>query len=52
MEFLSLAKLKKKNILVIGCSTSEIQGEKIGTATAPDIANELLDIIIPTNKKK
>lgn len=51
MEFLALAKLKKKNILVVGCSTSEIQGEKIGTATAPDIANELIDIIIPLIKK-
>jgi len=51
IEFLAITNLKKNSILVIGCSTSEIQGEKIGTATAPEIANELLEIVIPIIKK-
>jgi len=41
------AKLKEEDILVVGCSTSEIQGEKIGTATAPDIASGSMEVILP-----
>ena len=51
IEFLSLVKLKEKNIFIIGCSTSEIQGKNIGTLSSPEIANVLLDIIIPMIRK-
>jgi uncharacterized protein (TIGR01440 family) len=37
-EFLQQIALSKKNILVIGCSTSEVMGEKIGTAGTFDVA--------------
>lgn len=50
-EFLSLTKLKNKEIIVIGCSTSRIQGCEIGTMTSPEIAKALLDVIIPKIKK-
>lgn len=40
-EIIEKAKLKKGNILVIGCSTSEVIGSKIGTNSSPDTANEL-----------
>ena len=51
IEFLSLVKLKEKNIFIIGCSTSEIQGKNIGTLSSPEIANVLLDILIPMIRK-
>ena len=41
LEIIEKAKLVKGNILVIGCSTSEIIGSKIGTNSAPEIAEEV-----------
>lgn len=32
-ELLEISKLKKGNILVVGCSTSEVCSSKIGTAS-------------------
>ena len=32
------AKLKPGDIVVVGCSTSEIIGSKIGTNSSPDVA--------------
>lgn len=40
-ELIDKAGLKKGNILVIGCSTSEIIGSKIGTNSAPEVAEEV-----------
>ena len=37
-EIIEKAKLKRGDILVVGCSTSEIVGERIGTASAPEVA--------------
>ena len=42
-EIIETAKLKKGNILVVGCSTSEVTGNKIGTNSSPDTAKELFD---------
>jgi uncharacterized protein (TIGR01440 family) len=42
-EIIEKAGLKSGNILVIGCSTSEIVGSKIGTNSAPDVAAEVFD---------
>ena len=42
-EIIETAKLKKGNILVVGCSTSEVIGSKIGTNSSPDTANNLFD---------
>lgn len=38
MEFLELAKLASGQLLVVGCSTSEVAGEKIGTYSSPELA--------------
>ncbi len=46
-EILAAAKLKKGSIFVIGCSSSEILGDQIGTATNLDSANAVFDGIIP-----
>ena len=40
-EIIAKANLKSGNILVIGCSTSEIVGAKIGTNSAPKVAEKV-----------
>ena len=40
-ELCEKAKLKKGDILVVGCSTSEVVGSKIGTNSDPDTALEI-----------
>ena len=46
-ELLAAAKCESGDIVVVGCSTSEVAGEKIGTHPAPDIAAALLDGLMP-----
>ena len=52
LELIEKANLKKGNILVVGCSTSEVVGSKIGTDSNPEIAKELFDGIYSVLKKK
>lgn len=40
-ELCEKAKLKKGNIVVVGCSSSEVIGHKIGTASSPEVAQEI-----------
>lgn len=40
-ELFERAKLKKGDIIVVGCSTSEVVGAKIGTNSNPDVAGEI-----------
>ncbi len=42
-EIIEIGKLKKGQILVIGCSTSEVIGDTIGTNSSPETANEIFD---------
>lgn len=51
-ELIEKAKLKKGDILVVGCSTSEVRGNKIGTDSDPDTAKEIFDGIYPELQKK
>lgn len=44
-EFLDRAGLRRGSIAVIGCSTSEILGSKIGTNSSPDAAAAVFDAI-------
>lgn len=37
-ELIEAARLKPEQILVVGCSTSEVGGEKIGTFSSPELA--------------
>ena len=41
-ELLTVAALKPGQILVVGCSTSEVRGEKIGSAGSDEVALTLL----------
>ncbi|MBQ7780248.1 MAG: TIGR01440 family protein [Clostridia bacterium] len=51
-EIIEKASLKKGNILVIGCSTSEILGAKIGTNSAPDAAAEVFSALYECAEEK
>lgn len=42
-EILAQAHLKPKDIFVVGCSTSEVLGEKIGTHSSMDTAGQLYE---------
>ena len=44
-ELCETARLKKGDILVVGCSTSEVRGSKIGTDSAPETAEVLFQAI-------
>lgn len=51
-EILNSANLKPGDIFVIGCSSSEILGNQIGTATNLESANAVYDGIIPLLEEK
>ena len=40
-EIIEKAKLKTGKVLVVGCSTSEVIGDKIGTNSSPETANNI-----------
>ena len=42
-ELLEAAKLSAGQIVIIGCSTSEVCGQRIGTASVPEVAEALYD---------
>ncbi len=42
-ELIEKAKLKKGDVFVVGCSTSEVVGAKIGTNSSPETASEIFD---------
>ncbi len=44
--------LKKGDILVIGCSTSEIVGKCIGTGSSEEAAKAVMDAVLPRIKEK
>ncbi|MEL7567398.1 MAG: TIGR01440 family protein [Dehalobacterium sp.] len=46
-ELLSAAQLKPQQILVVGCSTSEVMGKKIGSSSSLEAANALISGILP-----
>lgn len=50
-ELINKASLKKGSILVIGCSTSEVLGEKIGSASSPEAAKAVFGGIYETAQK-
>ena len=50
-EVIEKAKLKKGDILVVGCSTSEVVGSKIGTNSDPDTAKEIFEGISAAAKE-
>ncbi|MBO5312536.1 MAG: TIGR01440 family protein [Clostridia bacterium] len=51
-ELIQVSGLKKGDILVVGCSTSEVVGSKIGTNSDPDTALEIFQGIYSVLKEK
>lgn len=51
-ELISQAKLKEGNILVVGCSSSEMVGNQIGKGSSIDAAKALFDGIYPLLSEK
>ena len=42
-ELISKAKLKEGNVVIVGCSTSEVVGEKIGTNSTYEVAEQIFE---------
>lgn len=51
-ELIKAAGLKKGQIVVVGCSTSEVCGSKIGTDSRPEVAVEMVDGILSVLKEE
>jgi len=47
-QLLSIANPESNDIVVVGCSTSEVAGKEIGTSPGIEIAGALLEGILPT----
>lgn len=46
-ELFMAANLKEGQILVVGCSTSEVSGKKIGTYSSPEVAQAIMAGLLP-----
>ncbi len=51
-ELIDVAKLEKGSLVVVGCSSSEVCGEKIGTGSAPEVAVAIFEEINKILKEK
>lgn len=51
-ELLEVANLKKGDIFVVGCSSSEIIGQRIGKGSSPEVANEVFAVVYKILKEK
>lgn len=52
IELINIAGLEEGDILVVGCSTSEVSGEKIGSSSKPELAEDLFAGIWQATKEK
>ena len=51
-ELCEKANLTAGNIVVVGCSTSEVTGSKIGTNSNPNVAGEIFKALYEVSKEK
>ena len=51
-QVLEMSGLKEGQIVVIGCSTSEIVGERMGTHSVPEVATAVFDEIYKVFSRK
>jgi len=50
-ELAEKASLKAGNIVVVGCSTSEVCGSRIGTNSSPEVAGQIFDALFAYAKQ-
>lgn len=43
IELIEIAKLKDGDLMVVGCSTSEVAGERIGSFSSPELGNAIFE---------
>ena len=51
-ELLDCAELEENSILVLGCSSSEITGQRIGTCSSMEAAQAVYDVLLPELQKR
>lgn len=51
-DLLEAVRLKPGKIVVVGCSTSEIQGKRIGSSSAIKVADAVIEGILPLIREK
>lgn len=51
-ELVEKANVKSGNIVVVGCSTSEVRGAKIGTNSSPDTAGQIFAALFDCAKER
>jgi uncharacterized protein (TIGR01440 family) len=51
-ELIDASGLRAGQILVVGCSSSEVTGNKIGKASVPSVADAILDGMLPVLSEK
>ena len=51
-ELLEVSRLEKGDLFVVGCSSSEVLGEKIGTHTSLDVAEAIYRGIVSVLKMR
>lgn len=52
IEICEAAKIREGEIFVVGCSSSEVLGDRIGTATNVEVAGAIYDGIVPVLKER
>ena len=50
-ELIEVSKIKEGQILIIGCSTSEVAGRGIGSFSSPELAESLFEGIYAATKE-
>jgi len=51
-ELIDVAKIKEGDLFVIGCSSSEIAGEKLGTFSSEEIGKAIFEAVYPVLSEK
>ncbi|MBQ8684067.1 MAG: TIGR01440 family protein [Clostridia bacterium] len=51
-ELLDMARLQPGDVLVVGCSSSEITGQRIGTGSSMDTAAVVVDALLPVLEER
>lgn len=51
-ELCELAQLKRGDLMVVGCSSSEVAGKRIGTGSQPEIAAAIWEGLYPFLKER